>query len=374
MQSKAFHCAGKTFSAPSNVLIVAELGTGHGGSLKKAKELVSAAADSGADAVKFQIVYADEILHPATGVVQLPGGAVSLYEQFKKLEVSKSFFVELAEYCGERNILFSASPFGLRSLDELAQLNTSFIKIASPELNYVQLLEAVSTKKIPLVLSTGVSRLADIERAVAAVRAEKDIALLHCITSYPAPESEYNVSLVQSLQTIFNLPVGISDHSLDPIAVPVLSVACGACIIEKHFCLSHDDGGLDDKIALTPSDFSRMASAVRGCSGKDTADIMEYLQHEGFIKEYLISILGTGKKTLAESEKKNYGRTNRSLHYMGSLKAGTKISAQDIAILRTEKILSAGESPELLNLFIGSVLQKDVQSGSGAKLTDIISR
>lgn len=372
---KTFSCSGKNFSH-KKVLVIAELGTAHKGSLTKAKELIDRAVGAGADAVKFQIVYADEILHPKTGIVSLPGGKIPLYENFKRLECTPDFFMRIAEYCEKKQVLFSASSFGARSTDELAALNPAFIKIASPELNFVQLLEQAAEKNIPLILSSGVSTLSDIELAVSRCRKflKKDLALLHCITSYPAPPDEYNLSLLEVLQKIFDCAVGISDHSHNEYLVPLLSIACGAAIVEKHFCLSNDDDGLDDKIALPPEKFSAMVRAIRQCEKYTVSEIQEKLFSLGFTETQIRQTLGNGKKALAQSEEKNYGRSNRSLHYLRDIKAGERIGKNDIAVLRTEKILSIGEHPKYLNYFIGSILQKDVQSGSGANFFDIIKR
>lgn len=373
--TKSFSC-GKFIYSNEKVLVIAELGTAHGGSFEKAKTLIDTAIYSGADAVKFQIVYADEILHPKTGTVVLPNGTIPLYDNFKSLEVEKVFFEKISEYCSKKNILFSASSFGKKSTEELCALKPAFIKIASPELNYVQLLDQISTKNLPVILSTGVSTLADIELAVSICRQnlKKDLALLHCITSYPAPPDEYNLSVLKNLQAIFGIAVGVSDHSTNEYLVPLLSVACGACIIEKHFCISNDDGGLDDKIALNPKCFSYMVKEIRKCEKYSYDQIIENLLKLNFSKEIIIKTLGSGKKVLAKSEQQNYGKTNRSIHYMHNIKAGKVLQKDDLAILRTEKNLTCGEHPRMLNYFLGSILQKDVSAGSGAKLFDIIKR
>ena len=359
-------------------MIIAEIGTGHNGSLQKAKELVAAAKESGADAVKFQIVYADEILHPDTGFVNLPTGRIPLYERFRELECSFDFYGKLAQYAHKLGMLFSASAFGLRSVDELRQLNPAFIKIASPELNHFRLLERVASFGLPVILSTGVSRLGDIERAISCLESNglsADMrALLHCVTAYPAPETDYNTAVLQSLAMLFNSPVGISDHSLDPAAVPIAGLLSGACILEKHICLSRSDAGLDDPVALEPAQFLQMSKIVRELTGKSDEDIFKAAQSYGYSKDFLQRITGNGEKKLAAAEKDNYGKTNRSLHYVKDLQKGAVLKNSDIAVLRTEKNLTAGESPEYLHYFIGSVLQKDVTGGSGAVFDDIIER
>lgn len=374
----AFQAGGKLFSSQEQMLIIAEIGTGHNGSIQKAKELIAAAKESGADAVKFQIVYADEILHPDTGFVELPTGRIPLYERFKDLECSIDFYTELAHYTQQQGLLFSASAFGLRSADELRQLNPAFVKIASPELNHFPLLARAASFRLPVILSSGVSRLSDIERALDYLDTQglpPDMrALLHCVTAYPAPETDYNTAVLQSLSALFNVPVGISDHSLDPAAVPIAGLLSGACILEKHICLSRTDAGLDDPVALEPAQFSRMTRIIRQLTGLPQDKLLAAAAEYGYSTAFLQQIIGSGEKKLAPAEKNNYGKTNRSLHYLKDMAAGTVLHAEDIGILRTEKNLSAGETPDMLHHFIGAVLQNAVKSGDGATLGDIIAR
>ena len=265
------------------------------------------------------------------------------------------------------------SPFGLRSARELLKLHPAHIKIASPELNHFPLLRETASYGIPLILSSGVSRLSDIEKALESTISAPDRILLHCITSYPAPEEEYNLNVLENLSAIFGIKVGISDHSLDPELVPVLALACGACVIEKHITLSRSDPGLDDPVALTPDLFAHMVEAVRSFEGKNKADIVSIMAKKHGA-ERIKKILGSGKKELAESERTNYTRTNRSIHYMRNIEAGKKIKPDDIAILRTEKILTPGISPEYFDMMVGAVLAHDVENGAGVRWEDVIRR
>lgn len=379
MRERVFRIEGTTFYAHKKVMIIAEIGTGHNGSLQKAREFVDAAFEAGADAAKFQIVYADEILHPDTGFVSLPGGKIPLFDRFRELEVDPGFYAEIGRYCRSRGLIFLASPFGLKSLAELELLNPACVKIASPELNHFPLLRSAASLKRPLILSSGVSTLADIERALEATTGAAERALLHCVTSYPAPEEDYNLSVLESLSAIFGIPVGVSDHSLDPLLVPLLAVAHGALIIEKHICLSRADPGLDDPVALPPEEFSAMTKAVRESLTKSgdpdslRKGIIESLA-EKYGREKIDRIIGNGIKRLAPSEKANYSRTNRSLHFVTKLKAGHPISAEDVRVLRTEKVLTPGLSPEWIDTVVGATLTRDVTAGSGVEWKDLISR
>lgn len=369
------------------VHVSAEIGTSHGGSLEKAYQLIDAAAEAGADSVKFQWVYAHEILHPNTGLVQLPGGAIPLYERFQQLEVPASFFQQVQEYARSKGCQFICSPFGLKSLEELVALNPDAIKIASPELNHQPLLQRLAQIRqaqraqgqvpVPVIISSGVSILADIEQALEILSDYGEgnlqgVTLLHCITSYPAPEEEYNLQILQHLAGIFGVEVGVSDHSLDPHLVPVLATACGARFIEKHITLSRTTDGLDDPVALEPAQFASMIQRVRqweapiknyGCQC-GASIILEELEAE-YGKERVQAVLGTGIKKLAPAERANYGRTNRSIHVMHDMKKGDYITPDSIAILRTEKILEPGLNPKYVSQIIGARLSQDITAGQG---------
>ncbi|WP_191014591.1 N-acetylneuraminate synthase family protein [Treponema zioleckii] len=358
--------------------IVAEIGTSHGGDFEKAKKLIDTSIDSGADFVKFQWVYADEILHPETGFVNLPGGKIRLYDRFKELEVPKEFFADCQNYIHSKNAKFMCSPFGLKSLKELIEINPDCIKIASPELNHLPLLKELAEYrknfKIPVVVSSGVSKLRDIENALSILGTD-GVTLLHCITFYPAPEEEYNLNLIPNLSKIFGVPCGVSDHSLDPVLVPSLAAAVGGEMIEKHITLSRKTDGLDDPVALEGEQFALMTHCIRQCE----AVFRQYGKENG--KDYIIrqlkeeyedrveKCLGNGIKKLAPAEEANYGRTNRSLHFMHSMKAGEIVQIKDIGVLRTEKILTPGISPEFLDEVIGKRLTKEVKSGEGVLFT-----
>jgi sialic acid synthase SpsE len=356
------------------VLVVAELGTGHGSELSRARELIAAAAEAGADCIKFQIVYADEILHPNTGEVTLPGGRIRLYDRFKQLELDPSFFAALKEEVEKRGLLFLCTPFGIKSARELRELRPKFIKIASPELNYMSLLEETASYGLPMLLSTGVSRLGDIEEAVSLVREKGlgagEICILHCVTSYPAPEKDYNLRLLGNLRGIFGTAVGVSDHSMDAELVPVLAAAMGAAVVEKHFCLSREDPGLDDPIALPPEDFARMVRAVRQASAAGPDGTLSALSRERG-RETVEAVLGDGVKRLAPSERANYEGTNRSIHALRDIMAGETIGADMFAVLRTEKILRPGLPPSWAGRIIGRKAGAFIPAGEGIRFEDL---
>ena len=369
----------------SKINIIAEIGTSHEGSIEKARELVDAAAWAGADTIKFQWVYADEILHPDTGFVKLPTGNIRLYDRFKQLECPVSFYKEMVDYVHSKGCKFCCSPFGLRSLRELLELKPDYVKVASPELNHFPMLKALADYRaragaanVPVILSSGVSKLEDIKNAIDIVGTD-NVSLLHCITSYPAPENEYNLKVISTLSNQFKIECGVSDHSLDPVLVPVLSVACGGTVIEKHITLSRETMGLDDPVALEPEQFALMVHTVH----QTEATFRHYGSELGmkrtveqlgeqFGTDRVKAVLGDGIKRLAPAEEANYGRTNRSLHFMHDMKAGEVIGENDVAVLRTEKVLTPGLTPDYLEKVIGARLTKDVTSGAGVQLDFIL--
>ncbi|MCX7787918.1 MAG: N-acetylneuraminate synthase family protein [Spirochaetes bacterium] len=371
-------------------IVLAEIGTSHGGDLGKARELIAAASEAGADAAKFQLVYAEEILHPNSGFVDLPGGRIPLFERFKALERPLEFYAALKEETEARGMWFVCSPFGIRSAGILHQMGTKVFKIASPELNHYPLLEEVSSYHVPVLMSTGVSTLGDIERAIATFQDHKPgmdvksplktpfspLTLLHCITAYPAPEEEYNLSLLPNLEGIFGLPVGVSDHSKDPVLVPVLAVLQGAKVIEKHFTLDPKGSGLDDPIALDPKTFQTMVMEVRSAfleirAGRRT-HVIEALEAK-YGKEKVWKVLGDGVKRLAPSEMNNYRTTNRSIHAITDLRSGELLTEKNCALLRTEKNLKPGLSPEFWRVVLGKRLVRDVNAGEGIQWEDLLT-
>lgn len=370
-------CVGSKVFSSKHPLIIAEAGTAHAGSIEKAFKLVDIASSAGCDAIKFQIVYADEILHPKSGYVMLPSGNIPLYEKFRELEVPPNFYRAIRDYAREAGLMFSASAFGNNSLEDLMSLAPDFLKLASPELSWHRLIKKMASYKKPLILSTGVSKLSDIEGAIEAARDEGGdvpLAILHCITSYPAPESEYNLSLIENLSRIFAIPAGLSDHSVHPFFIPLLSLTFSSCIIEKHICISKEEGGLDDKIALDPEELRLMCSVLRKMEGAEKKEIVDYLIKSGITEESILKSSGNGCKRLATSEKNNYERTNRSLHYLHDMNRGSYIKDEDIASLRTEKVLSVGLSPQFLDIVKGARLQRDVSAGDGVSFEDILAR
>jgi sialic acid synthase SpsE len=201
-------------------------------------------------------------------------------------------------------------------------------------------------------------------------RRSGQICLLHCVTAYPAPETDYKLRLLPNLNAIFGVPVGVSDHSLDPELVPALGTALGAAVIEKHFCLSRRDPGLDDPIALPPDLFTRMVRAVRRASGAGPGETLAaYSRDRG--APLVEAILGSGIKTLAPSEQANYERTNRSIHALRDIHPGEMIGPGDFAVLRTEKNLRPGLPPSWEAKIRGRKARNHIPAGEGIRFEDV---
>ena len=350
-------------------LIVAEAGTSHGGRMGDARKLIDAAKEAGADCVKFQMVFADEIVHPLVGEIELPSGRERVYERFRAVEREIGFYEELKRYTESRELLFLCTPFGTRSARMLREMGVRAIKIASPELNHYPLLEEVATYGLPLVLSSGVSTLGDIERALRVTG--RDVVLLHCVTSYPAPERQYNLRLLQTLSAVFGVRTGISDHSLDATLVPVLSVALGAVMVEKHFTLSRHGAGLDDPIALNPRDFAHMVREMRrgeSLGSEGAIAVMKERHGDRLVEE----VLGDGIKYLAPCEEDNYQTTNRSVISRHRIRQGQRITAALVSLLRSEKNCRPGLSGEFLSLVVGRTAKKGIPAGVGVTWDDLM--
>ncbi len=240
---------------------------------------------------------------------------------------------------------------------------------ASPELNYDELLEIAAQHEVPVLLSSGVSTLSDIDRALGILR-DSRVVLLHCITAYPAPEEEYNLNLIASLHSVTGVPCGISDHSLDPVLIPCLSIAKGAVVIEKHLCLSRKDDGLDDPIALEPEQFSVMVRTLKSVCTLEAHEIIARFSQE-YGQDRIAAILGNGYKHLARSEAANYGRTNRSIHALSDIEIGMLFTKANTAVLRTEKILRPGLPPRYMPVVLGRQARRRVEAGEGILWEDI---
>jgi sialic acid synthase SpsE len=241
------------FKTNNQTYVIAEIGINHGGSLSLAKELIDAAAESGADAAKFQ-TYLTEKRVPK----QSP-----IFDILKKCELPLESFEELKRYADSRKIQFFSTPFDFESVDCLEKIGTPIYKIASFDSVNKQLLEYVAQKSKPTIMSVGMTNLKEIIAAYNILTQKTSkIALLHCISSYPTKELDANLSCIQTLKQNFNCIVGQSDHT-SGIKIPILAVAAGAQIIEKHFKISDSMECIDAPVSISMNEMKKMISSIR---------------------------------------------------------------------------------------------------------------
>jgi len=249
--------AGRTIGPNAPVFVIAEAGVNHNGDLDLARRLIDAAVEAGADAVKFQTFEADRV---ASAVA--PKAAYQLAttdrdqsqrDLLRTLELSPSHHRELQTYAERRGLIFLSTPFDLPSVALLTGLGVPAMKVPSGEITNRLLLDAIAATGLPVLLSTGMAYLDEVQEAIAVLHhgGISELVLLHCVTDYPADPADSNLAALQTLARAFGTPVGLSDHTIG-IAVPLAAVALGACVIEKHFTLSRDLPGPDHRASLEP--------------------------------------------------------------------------------------------------------------------------
>jgi len=252
----------------NKTLIIAEAGVNHNGDINIAKKLCLAAKESGADVVKFQTWITEKIITQTVEQADYQrinlGRDESQFAMLKSLELSHDSFREIKSYCDEIGIIFASTADEPESLNFLVDLGIPFIKIGSGDIGNIPFLRYVGTKKMPVILSTGMSSLGDVEISLQALRdgGAKDIKLLHCTTNYPCPYDTVNLNAMNTLKHAFCLPVGYSDHT-EGIEIPVAAVSRGARVIEKHLTLDRNMEGPDQKASTEPNEFKAMVSAIR---------------------------------------------------------------------------------------------------------------
>jgi N,N'-diacetyllegionaminate synthase len=255
----------KVIGSGSQVFVVAEIGINHDGSVSQAEKLIDAAADAGADAVKFQSFRADHLLIPSRDrYAQQAEGTESAYQMLRRCELSWVDQERLKKHADARNILFMSTPFDEESADFLDSLDVPVFKIASSDITHVPLIRHVASKGKPVFLSTGMSFLSEVADAIWTLRSAgaKEILLMHCVSTYPALPQHMNLRALQTLQSYFELPVGLSDHS-EGILLPLVSVSLGAVVIEKHFTIDKNAPGPDHKASMDPADLKMLIKSLR---------------------------------------------------------------------------------------------------------------
>lgn len=338
----------------SSVLIIAEAGVNHNGSLELAYELIDAAAAAGADVVKFQTFKAAQLVTSKAqkAIYQQhndPTEDDSQLSMLSKLELPLDWHNLLKKRAEDNGIIFASTGFDPDSLDFLEALQIPFFKIPSGEITNRPLLEHVAKKRREIILSTGMANLDEIEQAIhvlveGGIQREQ-ITVLHCNTEYPTPMVDVNLRAMLTIQSVLNVKIGYSDHTLG-IEVPIAAVAMGAKVLEKHFTLDKTLPGPDHKASLEPQELKAMVSAIRNIE---------------------LAISGSGQKVPSSSEQKNIAVARKSICYAEDLQPNQVISKSSLIMLRP----GSGVSPMDYHEVLGKKINKHVRKGDLFDWSDI---
>jgi pseudaminic acid synthase len=338
------------FEIGNKVFIIAELSANHNGSIETAIETIRAAKRAGADCIKFQTYTAETITINSKKDDFLIKGTIwegrNLYELYQEAYTPWEWHEELFTVAKEEGLIYFSSPFDKTAVDFLENLNVPAYKIASFEITDIPLIEYVASKGKPVILSTGIAELNDIELALDACKrmGNNDIALLKCTSSYPAPINEANMCMVKDLAERFEVISGLSDHTMGS-TVPVVATCFGAKIIEKHFILDRSIGGPDASFSMNEIEFTAMVKAVREAE----------------------SAIGKIDYTLTEKQLKGKD-FSRSLYIVKDIKEGDLLTEDNIRSIRP----GFGLHPKYLKDVIGKSIKKNKYFGERLKLNDII--
>jgi len=324
----------------SPCFVIAEAGVNHNGDMELAKKLVDAAVEAGVDVVKFQTFRSEDLVSSSASMAEYQekniGEKESQLEMLKKLELNYDSFKELKEYCDQKGIIFMSTPHTEDAVDFLEPLVPAF-KVGSGDINNLPVLRKMASKGKPIILSTGMSSLEDVKEAVKIIEeaGNLQIILLHCTTNYPCPFDEVNLRAMNTLQAEFpDLPCGYSDHTLG-ISVPIMAVALGALVIEKHFTLDKDMEGPDHKASLDPKELKQMTQEIRNVE----------------------VALGDGIKKPNPSEIKIAEVAKKSVIANRDIKQGEVIKTEDLIIKRP----GTGIEPKHFDDVVGRTTKQDIQ-------------
>ncbi|MFX1537421.1 MAG: N-acetylneuraminate synthase [Promethearchaeota archaeon] len=323
---KTVKMGGKIVGEGAPTFMIAEAGLNHNGKLELAKKLVRKAAEVEADAVKFQTFVTEEFVSK---------NDKPMYKLFKKLELSFSDFQELSDLSKDVGIMFLSTPLDFKTVNFLEKLDVPAFKIASGDLTNHPFLEYIAKKNKPVILSTGMATLEEVEEAVNLINStgNNKLVLLHCVSTYPAPFEDANLRAICTLKQAFHVPVGFSDHTLNTLT-PVAAVAIGASMIEKHFTLSKKLAGPDHRCSFDVNEFGKMVESIRQVE----------------------KMLGSSVKKPVKSEIAILKLARRSLVAKKKIHKGTRITEEMLAFKRP----GDGISPTRKNIVIGRTAKVDI--------------
>ncbi len=326
--------------------IIAEAGSNHDGKLEQAKQLIDIATGANADAVKFQSFLADKIVaktkERASYLDKLVSKNETMHDIFKKLELPGEWLKELYDYAESKGLIFLSTPFDEEAVDLLDEIGVEAFKVASFEIVHLPLLRYIAKKGKPLILSTGMASLSDIEEALETIYQEGNdqVIVLHCGINYPLSFEDVNLRAMGTVKQALQIPVGYSDHTMG-ITVPIAAVSSGASVIEKHFTISRNLSGPDHPFALEPNELRIMVKEIRNTE----------------------KALGSPIKRRTKSEEEMYKLGRRSIFAIKDIAKGEVIEREDLAILRP----GFGIHPRCLERVIGRTAK--VKIGANTPIT-----
>lgn len=330
--------------------IIAEAGVNHNGDINIAFNMIDAAKECGVDCIKFQTFKTENLVtktaKKAEYQIENTHNNDSQFDMLKKLELSYQDFKKLKKYCDKVGIEFMSTPFDMDSVDLLEKLGMKTYKISSGDITNKPLLEFVASKNKPVILSTGMCTMDEVQEAVKWIedKGNKQLTLLHCTSNYPTPYSEVNMNAMITLDKAFTYPTGYSDHTKG-IIIPIMAVSMGAKVIEKHFTLDKTMEGPDHKASLDVSELKEMINAIRNIE----------------------SAKGNGEKVPAASEMSTRIAARKSIVITRDLKKGHLLNKNDLSIKRPGN----GTALKYIDNFINKKIIRDIKEDSIIKLEDI---
>ena len=342
--------AGKSIGNGHPCFVIAEAGVNHNGDVALAKRLIDVAVASGADAVKFQTFNSEMLVAPTAPKAEYQTDSKldteSQKDMLRNLELPDEDFANLETYARESGIIFLSTPFDHDSVDLLDKLGVPAFKIGSGEVGNIPLLKHISSKNKPVILSTGMSYLNEVARAVSAFRdsGNHNLVLLHCVSAYPTQPKDVNLKAMETLEQAFEVPIGFSDHT-QGLEVPFAAVAMGAKVIEKHFTIDRNMSGPDHKASLEPDMLRRMVGGIRTVE----------------------KAIGNGIKEPTDSEQNIREVAHRSIYIRNSIIENTILSEDDLVCLRP----SGGIPPHKLDKVVGKHTLRPLRAGTLLNWGDI---
>jgi N-acetylneuraminate synthase len=331
--------------------IIAEIGSNFNGDLELCKRMITAARECGADAVKFQSWSKSSLISRAeyarnTAYADMHRHFGSLEQMVERYQFTPEQHRVVCAYCREIGIEFASTPFSPEEVDLLVSLDVPFLKVASMDINYLSLLGHIGGKGRPVILSTGMATLGEVERAIATLRSAGSgpVALLHCISIYPPDPKDIHLNNIPMLEKAFAVPVGFSDHTMGT-AIPLAAVALGACIIEKHFTLDKEMEGWDHWISADPTELKALVDES---------------------KKVFYS-LGSPVRTVSQAELDKRLKFRRRAVLKHALKKGEIITGEDIDFKRPGN----GIHPDEVQFVVGRTLKKDINEGDELEWSDV---